>query len=101
MGTLFSQSWKVSTITNNQLRVEHVVTTIIEAEEKETKVRREVKFEEQVAAAPPKAAAPPDDFDKTVLIDDETGGLNRDVVQVFVKKKSRPIDIKRLPRWSS
>ena len=76
------------------------MTTIIEAEEKAA--AEEAPAVAVAAAATTAAAAaaakPKVEFDKAVLIDEGTGGLNQDVLQVFVKKKNKPIDIKRLPR---
>ncbi len=77
------------------------MTTIIEAEEKaaaEEAPAVAVASAAATTAAAAAAAKPKVEFDKAVLIDEGTGGLNQDVLQVFVKKKNKPIDIKRLPR---
>ncbi len=78
------------------------MTTIIEAEEKaaaeEAPAVAVAAAAATTAAAAAAAAKPKVEFDKAVLIDEGTGGLNQDVLQVFVKKKNKPIDIKRLPR---
>ena len=78
------------------------MTTIIEAEEKaaaeEAPAVAVASAAATTAAAAAAAAKPKVEFDKAVLIDEGTGGLNQDVLQVFVKKKNKPIDIKRLPR---
>ena len=77
------------------------MTTIIEAEEKaaaEEAPAVAVASAAATTAAAAAAAKPKVEFNKAVLIDEGTGGLNQDVLQVFVKKKNKPIDIKRLPR---